>query len=123
MRKSTTAGETAMRRLALKFALTALLTPFAAAAQTDQSPGDRAAGRAIATRTCSECHLVPGGPAPTARRGGPPFVEIANRPTTTAPGLRSLLRAPHVGMPMFQFTDRELDDLVTYLLSLRRSSG
>ena len=108
-----------MNPFALPFALLILLAPLAASAQTDQSPGDRHAGRAIATGSCSECHLVPGGPSPTSRRQGPPFVEVANLPTSTAPGLRSLLRAPHAGMPMFRFTDKELDDIVAYLLSLR----
>jgi mono/diheme cytochrome c family protein len=109
-----------MRFLAPPLASLAVLVPLAAFAQSDQSPGDRQAGRSIATSSCSECHLVPGGPAPTSRRQGPPFAEIANLPTSTAPGLRSLLRAPHAGMPMFRFTDKELDDIVAYLLSLRR---
>ena len=99
--------------------LAALLTPLAAAAQTDQAAGNVAAGHAMTQRVCSECHLVPGAPSPTARRGGPPFREIANLSTTTDPGLRSLLRAPHAGMPMFRLTDREMDDLVAYILSLR----
>ena len=109
-----------MRLPALVIAVAlAIVLATGAVAQSDQSPGDRQAGRAIATGSCSECHLVPGGPAPTSRRQGPPFVEIANLPTSTAPGLRSLLRAPHAGMPMFRFTDKELDDIVAYLLSLR----
>ena len=108
-----------MRSFVPSLALLILLAPLAASAQTDQTPGNRQAGRTIATGSCSECHLVPGGPSPTSRRQGPPFVEIANLPTSTAPGLRSLLRAPHAGMPMFRFTDKELDDIVAYLLSLR----
>lgn len=100
--------------------LAALLAPLAAGAQTDQSAGDPRAGRAMALQVCSECHMIPGGPAPTARRNGPPFQLLANQPTTTDPGLRSLLRAPHAGMPMFRLTDREMDDLVAFLLSLRR---
>lgn len=110
-----------MRPIAVPLAMLILLAPLAASAQTDQSAGDRQAGRAIAVGSCSECHLVPGGPAPTSRRQGPPFTEVANLPTSTAPGLRSLLRAPHAGMPMFRFTDKELDDLVAYILSLRRA--
>ena len=110
-----------MRRPALLLAT--LLFPLGAAAQSDTSPGDPAAGRALAQRVCTECHLIPGGPAPTARTAAPRFDEVANRPNTTEPGLRSLLRAPHAGMPMFRFTDRELDDVVAYLLSLRRRQG
>jgi len=106
-----------MRRLVPLLA--ASFAALAASAQTDQSAGSVASGHAMAQRVCSECHLVPGAPPPTARRGGPPFREIANLPTTTEPGLRSLLRAPHAGMPMFRLTDREMDDLVAYILSLR----
>lgn len=114
-----------MRRLALLLATLSLplALPLGAAAQSDTSPGNPAAGRALAQRACTECHLVPGAPAPRAHTAAPRFEEIANRPATTEPGLRSLLRAPHAGMPMFRFTDAELDDVVAYLLSLRRRQG
>lgn len=85
-----------------------------------QQVGDVAAGRKLAGEWCSSCHLV----EPGATRGGtdsaPPFATLAADPRTTDFRLRAFLMTPHQNMPDFRLSRGETDDLVGYILSLRR---
>ena len=85
-----------------------------------QQLGDTAAGKRLATEWCSACHLV----GPEVRRGAtdlaPPFVELANDASTTEFRLRAFLMTPHKRMPDFNLSREQSDDLIAYILSLRR---
>jgi len=85
-----------------------------------QQVGDVAAGRKLAGEWCSACHVVD----PGATRGGsdsaPPFATLAADPRTTEFRLRAFLMTPHQNMPDFRLSRGETDDLVGYILSLRR---
>jgi mono/diheme cytochrome c family protein len=85
-----------------------------------QQVGDVAAGRKLAGEWCSSCHVV----EPGATRGGtdsaPPFATLAADPRTTEFRLRAFLMTPHRNMPDFRLSRSETDDLVGYILSLRR---
>ncbi len=91
-----------------------------AAAQglTPDLSGDPAAGHRLAAAWCSECHAIEG----TARRGrtGATFTAIAKRHGTTALSLNAFLRSNHNQMPNFIIARGDADDIVAYILSLKR---
>jgi mono/diheme cytochrome c family protein len=98
----------------------ALFCLLAAPALAQPEPGDPQAGRGLAANWCSHCHrIAPGGPGP-ATDGAAPFASIVAMPSTTSMSLRVFLQTPHAGMPDYHLTRDQLDDLVAYLLSLRR---
>jgi mono/diheme cytochrome c family protein len=85
-----------------------------------QQLGDAVAGRRLAMEWCGTCHLV----GPDVRRGAadlaPPFAEVASDPSTTDFRLRAFLMTPHQRMPDFKLSREQTDDLIAYILSLRR---
>lgn len=105
-----------MRFLALFIALAASASP----ALAQPEPGDVRAGRGLAANWCANCHrIAPGGPGPVTDVAAP-FATIAAMPSTTSMSLRVFLQSPHAGMPDYRLTREQLDDVVAYLLSLRR---
>lgn len=99
--------------------LSVLATTVAGADATASEIGDRYQGRQIAHRWCAECHDVTG-TMPRLTDGPPSFLTIANRTETTAAGLRAFLHTPHGKMPDLSLTRAEIDDLISYLLSMKR---
>lgn len=81
--------------------------------------GDPVAGRVLASRACAECHLVANQQAGQANDGVPSFTSIARKRTTTELGLRVFLQTPHAPMPNLMLARREIDDVVSYILSLK----
>ena len=102
----------------LASALCTLLLPAAAGAQQAQAPGDIAAGRDIALRSCASCHAVSGGPAVTTDTA-PTFVAIARDPKRDRSNVAAWLMDPHGPMPNFQLSVREITDLTAYINSLK----
>lgn len=100
--------------------LTAALVLASTAAHAQSLPGNVSSGSNLALRICSDCHVV----AETQRRpatdGAPPFAAVANRPGTTPLSLQVFLRTPHRNMPNLILTPAETDDIVAYILSLKR---
>jgi mono/diheme cytochrome c family protein len=94
-----------------------LLAAPPAFAQT--SYGDPQAGLKVALRDCAACHIVAGRQAGPAPVGVPPFATIARMPSTTALSLRAYLQTPHPPMPDLALTRTEMEDVVSYILSLR----
>lgn len=81
--------------------------------------GDPMVGRDLALRACAECHAVPGRQGATVTDATPSFVTIARSLTSTELGLRVFLQTPHPPMPNLLLTRREIDDVVSYILSLK----
>jgi len=76
-------------------------------------------GRALAERWCAKCHAIaPGrqGPEP----GIPSFMLMADDPENTREALRQFITLPHFEMPPQILTTAEIDDVIAYILSLRR---
>ena len=94
----------------------ALAVPVEALAQADNS---RSPGRQIAIELCSSCHRV-AGEQPLPQPGIASFSEIANLPSTTALSLKVFLRSNHKGMPNLIVSNSDSDNLVDYILSLKR---
>jgi mono/diheme cytochrome c family protein len=103
-----------MRALALAVAVS---VPLAASAQVPA--GDAASGAAIAARWCTSCHAAGPG-AGRATDGAPTLQSVADRPSTTVTSLTVFLRTPHDRMPDLSLTREETDDLIAYILSLKR---
>ena len=83
-----------------------------------QEIGDIKAGRHLSETWCSSCHLVEAGATNGVSNGVPTFVGIARLKSTTV--LRAFLQTPHAAVPDLHLSRDETDDLVTYILSLRR---
>lgn len=79
--------------------------------------GDVETGEALATRWCSNCHQV--GSRMPAQDAVPPLREVASRSYATEKWLTGWLTDPHPPMPKLDLTRREIDDLVSYLITLR----
>lgn len=92
----------------------------AAPALAQPEPGDPSAGRRLSATWCANCHrIAPGGPGP-ATDAAPSFPAIAAMPHATSMSLRVFLQTPHPNMPDFRLSRQEIDDVVAYILSLRR---
>lgn len=82
--------------------------------------GDPIAGRRLAETWCANCHrIAPQGPGPVSD-AAPAFAAVAAMPSTTRMALSAFLQTPHPRMPNYQLTREEMDDVIAYLLSLRR---
>lgn len=105
-----------MRGLAVLVLLGAAASP----ALAQPEPGDARAGRRLAATWCANCHQIgPGGPGP-ANDAAPSLPAIAAMPSSTSMSLRVFLQSPHGNMPDYRLTREEMDDVVAYILSLKR---
>jgi mono/diheme cytochrome c family protein len=78
------------------------------------------AGHRLAEAWCKTCHAI-GSDASGAPHPGPDFVKVANMPSTTELALKVFLRTSHPSMPNIVLTPEQTDNLVTYILSLKRN--
>lgn len=81
-------------------------------------PGSVSAGHRLAEAWCKDCHAV--GARPAAAKAALDFTAIANQPSTTALSLKVFLKTSHPSMPNLVIAPDEADDLVNYILSLKR---
>ena len=81
--------------------------------------GNAEEGRLYAVNRCTLCHSVE---PETDRKGtyAPNFTAIAKRRTTSARALKAYIQSDHVLMPNFMLNSKDADDIVAYILSLRR---
>jgi mono/diheme cytochrome c family protein len=80
--------------------------------------GDAGVGHTLAQRWCASCHAVE--PMPSQVKDvPPPFVAIASSPGQNQAKLYAWLQAPHPSMPDLQLSRQNIDDIVTYIQSLR----
>ncbi len=79
------------------------------------------AGRVLAEKLCTSCHIV-GGQAASASVPAdvPSFVAIANKPGQSAEAIAGRIVVPHPPMPQIHLTRDEIADLAAYILSLRK---
>jgi mono/diheme cytochrome c family protein len=106
-------------RLATAFGLGVL---FLSGPVHGQQRGDPIGGRSLAARWCSGCHVIGPAPSRSATDAVPSFSSIARQPSTTPLTLRAYLRTSHPVMPNFALTDRQIDDVTAYIMSLRAAS-
>jgi mono/diheme cytochrome c family protein len=95
-----------------------LVVQFPILAQPLES-SDISSGRQIAITICSNCHEI--SPAMSPRTEvGPRFGDIANLPSTTELSLKVFLHSNHGRMPNFIISSADTDDVIAYILSLKR---
>jgi mono/diheme cytochrome c family protein len=84
-----------------------------------QAVGDPKEGLAVAQKVCAECHATVAGQDRSPNAKAPTFVSLAATPGMTRTALLVALTTPHAGMPMFILTDKQRNDIIAYILSLR----
>ena len=85
-----------------------------------QQAGDVAAGRQLANMWCAECHIVGTGQPKAGNDAVPSFAAIAGTRGMTEMALKAYLATPHPVMPNIALTRQQMDEIVAYILSLRR---
>ena len=88
-------------------------------AQSQDLPGDAAAGREFAREICAECHYVEREWADLYVYEAPSFVEIAQNSDHSELSLRVFLKTPHLTMPNLILTEDQTSDVISWILSLR----
>jgi len=83
----------------------------------DAPPGQ---GRRVAHADCAQCHGVDRN-SYSSNLAAPTFDDIANVPGMTSQALIVALRTPHRSMPNLVIKGRDAEDLVAYILSLKRN--
>ena len=92
-----------------------------AGAQDLSEIGNSQSGRELAIKDCRSCHNVGAGrPKRHEMEGAPNFYDIANMASTTPTSLYVFLHSPHPTMPGIRLDKKESDDVIAYILSLRR---
>ncbi|MEP4379259.1 MAG: cytochrome c [Alphaproteobacteria bacterium] len=88
-------------------------------AQAQEMVGDPDAGAKFAQRVCAACHVVGGDWPANPRNPAPAFENIAREPSVTPIGLRVFLNSPHRNMPSLILSEKEVDDVIAYIMGLR----
>jgi mono/diheme cytochrome c family protein len=96
--------------------LTAL--PHAPARAADAEQVKR--GGELAKTWCGACHVTGARSQRSAADVAPPLADIANNKAISDARIRGVLNRPHGRMPTDALTARQIEDVVTYILSLRR---
>lgn len=101
----------------------------ATTARAQPAPADKrlAEGHDLALALCAVCHVAAADQqgTPMLTNPGPPFAEIARRPGISPAYLRDFLLHTHSStnppftMPNPSLTDRQIDAMIAYILSLR----
>lgn len=85
------------------------------------APAQASKGQRLVEAWCVECHAIDGDAVVrTDKRQGPDLRKIANMPATTALALKVFLRTPHANMPNIIIQPSDADEIVHYILSLKR---
>lgn len=108
----------------LRIAALAIITSGAAAEEPANTPREASpeSGLAIAQRLCVSCHVVEGTDG-TVPAGVPALRGIANKKGQTAANIERTLIEPHAPMPNMALTRDEIQDILSYLETLRSDPG
>lgn len=79
--------------------------------------GDPIAGETLAKQWCAACHDT--GHGETVKDGAPSFLEVARHPDFSRDRLKAWLSDPHPPMPKLDLSRRAIDDLISYIGSLK----
>jgi mono/diheme cytochrome c family protein len=103
------------RQMVWWIAVTTLLASGQAQAQQRE-----VGGLSVAKAVCSRCHAVEKNSPPSRDAAAPRFEDIANSPGITARAIsKALQTTPHRKMPNLKGTRDTINDVVTYILSLK----
>jgi mono/diheme cytochrome c family protein len=108
-----------MRRMILPCFIVSAILAQQSPVLAQPADGDPASGRQLATTLCSSCHRVL--PMTLSDKADPPsFQSIADLPSTTGISLNVFLHSNHRNMPDFVVSSAESNDLIAYILSLKK---
>ena len=85
-----------------------------------QDMGDPKKGAELAQMVCAECHAVGNTRNPSPNAQAPSFASVATAPGMTPTALRVWFQTPHPTMPNLLLTNDAKDNLIAYILSLKR---
>ena len=85
-----------------------------------QEFGDAAAGLAYADGVCSECHAIKKGQRVSPHERAPAFELVANTRGMSEMALRVWFQSPHPSMPNLRLTEKQSDNLIAYIMSLKQ---
>src|SRR6516165_12251549 len=85
---------------------------------TRPAHADASKGAQIARQWCANCHVIGGNPTGPVPQGPPSFQMVAHS-GISADQLRAFLSHPHGAMPNLALTRAEIDDLISYIETLR----
>ena len=85
-----------------------------------EEPGDPREGLAFARAHCAECHAVGAADDTSPNFYAPPFESVAKTPGMTGRALAVFLQTTHPTMPNFIVGQRDRDNVIAYIMSLRR---
>ena len=108
-------------------AVGALLT-VAGCVASERRAGDPVKGHDLAEHWCSECHRVSPSDATRTRAGhvlpppveAPDFAAVAHRPYADSAYLERFTGELHLPMPIYRLSEAERQDIVAYILTLKR---
>jgi len=84
---------------------------------------DPSTGKMVAQMKCADCHAITlkeGKEIPPRVQGkAPAFATIAHDPEVTADKLRETLRLPHGAMSNVLLTEKDVDNVISYILAQR----
>ncbi len=85
----------------------------------EETMGSVQAGRDFALSLCADCHIVSADQMEPALLNVPSFWEVANTQGMTETWIRAFLVTPHENMPNYVLSQKEMDDVIAYILSLK----
>jgi cytochrome c len=106
--------------IAFLIAFAALLLVRRSADGATPDSDSASAGRKLADAWCTVCHNIEKNTAGTSNPA-PDFLAIANQPATTELSLKVFLQTSHPTMPNLVLTPAQIDDLASYIISLKRN--
>ena len=110
---------TRMKSMVPKNFLVLAITAFVSSALAVES-GNVGDGLHFAQSVCAECHAVRDGERASPNAQAPSFTTIANAPGMRAMALKVWFQTPHPTMPNLKFSNQDSDNVIAYILSLRK---
>lgn len=110
-----------MHRIVVPCAIFAIMSLMQSPLVAQPVQGNPASGLRVATTICGNCHSVTSTMPSSPVAAAPSFDNIANRPMTSELSLKRFLRSNHSRMPQFMLSRADADDVIAYILSLKRN--
>jgi mono/diheme cytochrome c family protein len=94
----------------------------AANCATAQEMGDAKAGFGYAGQVCAECHAVRADESKSPHAQAPSFQTVADTSGMTGMALRVWFQTAHRSMPSLVLSKENSDNVIAYILSLKKRS-
>jgi mono/diheme cytochrome c family protein len=109
-------------RLAVVVGWVALFVAASVVSGQAAEPGDAHKGFDYAKSICAPCHAIEAGQKRSPVKAATPFEVFANTPGVNRIALLVFLQTPHATMPNLIVTGDDADNVIAYLLSLKKAN-